>query len=400
MRIAFLAETFLPKWDGVTTALCHLLRHLQDRGHTSLMFAPRGAPSHYAGTSIIGLSSYPFPLYPELMLIPPLVDVQEQLAAFRPDLVHLVNPVSLGLAGMHQARGLGVPIVASYHTDIPGYAARYGFGILREPLWTYLRWLHNGADLNLCPSRYTQRELQARGFERVRVWARGVDAEHFSPRRRSLDWRNRLTAGCPDAPLLLYVGRLAPEKRIEWLRPVLAALPEVRLAIVGDGPSRPALEELFAGTRTVFTGYLQGEDLARAYAAADLFAFPSANETFGNVVLEAMASGLPVVAPRSGGPVDHVRDGHNGFLCAPDDPENFVAIVRRLVQDDALRRALGVWARAYATTQSWATILDALLDEYAALIARHPGLGRRWNLPPNLPAQGLLGSGRNSKLTA
>lgn len=377
MRIAFFTETFLPKLDGVTNTLCYLLEHLANRGHASLMFAHQSAPARYADTSIVGLSGFPFPLYPELKLIPPLVDVEQQLAAFRPDLVHLVNPASLGLAGLRHARNLGVPIVASYHTDVPGYAARYGLGLLRDPLWAYFRWIHNQADLNLSPSHFTKAELEAHGFQRVKVWGRGVDTVRFNPRHHSETWRLRLSGGRPEAPLLLYVGRLAAEKRVEWLRPVLDALPEARLAIVGDGPLHSTLEELFADTPTVFTGYLRGKDLAHAYASADLFVFPSANETFGNVILEAMASGLPVITPRSGGPVEHVVNGKNGFLFEPDDLTDLISLVGWLVSDPVYVRWLGAAACAYAQSQNWEVVLDGLLEEYVTLV-RNRARSNRW----------------------
>jgi glycosyltransferase involved in cell wall biosynthesis len=377
MRIAFFTETFLPKLDGVTNTLCYLLEHIANRKHVSLMFAPQSAPARYAATPIVGLSGFPFPLYPELKLVPPLVDVEQQLAAFRPDLVHLVNPASLGLAGLQHARALGTPVVASYHTDVPGYAVRYGLGLFRDPLWAYFRWIHNQADLNLSPSRFTKAELEAHGFQRVKVWGRGVDTVRFSPYQRSRAWRLRLSGGCPEAPLLLYVGRLASEKRVELLRPVLDVLPGARLAIVGDGPLRTTLQELFADTPTVFTGYLRGEDLAHAYASADLFVFPSANETFGNVVLEAMASGLPVIAPRSGGLVDHVINGKNGFLFEPDDLTDLTNLVGWLISDRFYIRRLGAAARTYAKLQSWQTVLDALLDEYTALVRNH-ARSNRW----------------------
>jgi glycosyltransferase involved in cell wall biosynthesis len=316
-------------------------------------------------------------MYPELRLVPPIIDVERELKAFRPDLVLLINPAVLGVAGLRHARALDVPVVASYQTDIPGYAVRYGLGLFRDPMWAYLRWLHNHADLNLCPSHFTRAELWAHGFKRVRVWSHGVDADRFHPRYRDSAWRQRLSEGHPEAPLLLYVGRLATEKRVDWLRPVLYALPGTRLAIVGDGPIRAELEEQFAGTPTTFTGYLRGDDLARAYASADLFCFPSANETFGNVVLEAMASGLPVIVPRSGGPVDHVRDGVNGFLTRPDDVDGFGATIRRLVTDRAALLQLGKGARAYAEAQSWEVILDEILDELRSLVRHYVPTKRR-----------------------
>jgi glycosyltransferase involved in cell wall biosynthesis len=393
MRIAIFTETFLPKWDGVAKTTCRLLEHLALRGCASLMFAPQGAPSRYADTPIVGLSSFAFPFYPELRLVPPVVHVEQQLADFGPDIVHLINPASLGLVGLRHSRALGVPVVASYQTDLPGYTAHYGLDLLRDPVWAYFRWLHNQADLNLCPSYFTLAELEAQSFERVKVWGRGVNTDRFSPSHRTQPWRQRLTDGHTEAPLLLYVGRLAREKRVAWLHPMMEMLGNARLAIVGDGPMRAELKDRLADTPTVFTGYLEGEDLARAYAAADIFVFPSASETFGNVVLEAMASGLPVIAPRAGGPVDHVRDGENGFLFDPDDLGEMVSLARWLASDLTYTRRLGAAARAHAEAQSWEEIMDELLDDYAALAslgthsssrpaaAKIPGLKTRTTAP-------------------
>ena len=307
--------------------------------------------------------------YPGLRLVPPFVPVQGRLARFQPDVVHVLNPVSLGLGGLLAARQLNRPLVASYHTDLPGFAERWGLGAFKPVMWRYFRWLHNLADLNLCPSRVTQRELWAHGFRRVRVWGRGVDTRLFSPERRDADWRRRLSGGEPGARLLLYVGRLSPEKRVDWLRPLLDVVPELCLAIVGDGPARPALERRFAGTHTMFTGYLTGLDLARAYASADIFAFPAANETLGNVVLEAMASGLPVIAARSGGLLDHVVDGENGLLFSPDDRVDLILAAARLAGDRALARQLGGAGRAHAEACTWETCLDGLLARYQATIS-------------------------------
>jgi glycosyltransferase involved in cell wall biosynthesis len=368
MRIALFTETFLPKIDGIVNTLCHLLDHLARRGHNSLLFAPKGGPSKYANTPVIGLTGFPFPLYPELKLVPPYVDVNTQLAAFRPDLIHLVNPVSLGLVGLNQAQMMNIPVVASYHTDIPGFATRWGLGILNDSLWGYFRWLHNQADLNLCPSRVTQMELKSQGFQRTKVWSRGVDTTLFSPSRRTINWRLRLTRGQAGKTLLLYVGRLSLEKRVDWLHSVISAFPYIRLAIVGDGPARPDLERLFANTPTVFTGYLRDDDLANAYAAADVFVFPAANETLGNVVLEAMASGLPVVAPHSGGVLDHVVAGETGLLFEPESQDSLVATVGELIANQDYARQLGEAGRARVENRSWSVVLDRLLDEYASII--------------------------------
>jgi phosphatidylinositol alpha 1,6-mannosyltransferase len=368
MRIAIFTETFLPKVDGIVNTLCHLLEHLVVRGHQALVFAPEGGPSTYAHSRVIGLPAIPFPIYPELHFVSPTIDIKDELSAFQPDLIHTLNPVSLGLAALRYGKTHEVPVVASYHTDVAGFAARWGWAFLADPIWGYFRWLHNQADLNLCPSRITQMELKEHGFRRVKVWGRGVDSHLFNPARRSNKWRTRLTGGAPDAPLLLYVGRVSVEKRIEWIRPVLEAMPEVRFAVVGDGPNRAPLEELFAGTNTVFTGYLSGEELAGAYAAADAFVFPSPNETLGNVVLEAMASGLPVIAPRSGGVLDHVEHGVTGLLVDPEEISEFVGATKLLLSTPAYARKLGQMGRSRVEGRTWAFVLDKLLAEYNALL--------------------------------
>jgi phosphatidylinositol alpha 1,6-mannosyltransferase len=369
MRIGIFAETFLPKIDGITNTLCHLLEHLEARGHQALMFAPNGGPSYYAGAEIIGLPAIPLPLYPELKLVPPILSgVDERLAEFEPDLVHVVNPFLLGVVGIQAGRAVNVPVVASYHTDLPGYTERWGMGFSKELFWTYTRWVHNQADLNLCPSHYTLAELNEQGFERLKVWGRGVDNVQYHPDHRSAEMRARLTNDNSQQPLLLYVGRLAVEKRVEWLHPVITNLENVRLAIVGDGPLRDSLETLFDGTNTVFTGYLSGEDLAAAYASSDIFVFPAANETLGNVVLEAMASGLPVIAPDAGGVTDHVYPGATGILFPSEEQDSFMQAVTQLLCDPVAANQMGTAGRAYAERNSWPFILDGLLKNYQELL--------------------------------
>jgi glycosyltransferase involved in cell wall biosynthesis len=210
----------------------------------------------------------------------------------------------------------------------------------------YFRWLHNQATLNLCPSHATLRELQTQGYKQLQVWGRGVDSQRFHPARRTDDWRRRLSGGESERPLLLYVGRLSLEKRVDWLQPLLHAVPAARLAIVGDGPLRPTLEQTFAGLPVCFTGYLTGGDLAAAYAAADVFVFPAHNETFGNVVAEVMASGLPVVAARSGGVEEQIVPGVTGLHAAAGSQADFLDCAASLVRDP-------VWARRWPSTTSW-----------------------------------------------
>jgi len=372
MRIAFISETFLPKIDGITNTLCRLLEHLDQRGHPSVMFAPQGAPSIYAGTPILQPVSIPFPFYPELKIANPFTSLERHLVEFRPDLIHVVNPFSIGVAGTRYARMHDIPLVASYHTDVPGYTTRfYGMPFMTDLIWDYFRWVHNQADLTLCPSHATLQELNQKGFKNLKIWSRGVDMERFAPSKCRPEWRWGMSGGRPESMILLYVGRLAAEKRVEWLLPVIQSLPFAHLVIVGDGPRREELEALFGGTNTTFTGYLQGEDLARAYASADIFVFPSANETFGNVVLEAMASGLPVVAPRSGGVMDSVIDGETGLLFDSDQQNDLVAAVSKIIMDPGMMRKMGSAARRTASKRSWNGILDHLIEDYLQTINQH-----------------------------
>lgn len=367
MRVAIFAETFLPKWDGIANTTCRLLEHLAERGIETLMFAPEGAPERYAATPIIGQPCFPLPFYPELRLAQPRAGLGAELADFAPDVVHLINPALMGIAGLRRARELGVPVVASYHTDIPGYLDKYNLQLFRDFVWGVFRWIHNQAELNLCPSPWIQQQLRDQGFQRVGIWGRGVDCKLFNPSRRSAAWRERLTDGHPDAPLLVYAGRLALEKRIDVLRPVLDEVPGVRLAVLGDGPERANLTAMFAGAPAVFTGKLDGEDLAAAYAAGDIFTFPGENETFGNVVQEAMASGLPCLVAAHSGLRDRVRNGIDGFQFEPGNSAQLATLVRWLLSDRAYRDELATNALTFARTQAWDANLDGLLAQYEGL---------------------------------
>lgn len=369
MQIALITETFLPRIEGITTRLCHTIEHLQRLGDQVLVITPDRGLAEYKGAVIYGVPGVTFPLYPELKLAPPQPAVGRALKAFQPDILHVVNPAILGLAGLHYARVMNIPMLASYHAHLPKYFHYYGFGLLEGLLWRLLRWGHNQAQLNLCTSTVMRKELEARGIERVSVWQRGVDTEMFHPRLASYDMRRRLSQGHPETPLLLYVGRLSVEKEIEQIKPILEAIPQARLALVGDGPYRATLEKRFAGTPTHFVGYLSGESLAAAYASADVFIFPSRTETLGLVLLEAMAAGCPVVAARSGGITDIVTDRVNGYLFDPhDDVRGAVVATRRLLSNRAEKETLCQNARQEAERWSWAAATRQLQDYYRSIV--------------------------------
>ncbi|MEA5412338.1 glycosyltransferase family 1 protein [Synechococcus sp. BA-120 BA3] len=369
MKIAFFTETFLPKVDGIVTRLTKTVQQLVAAGDEVLIFCPEGAPDGYMGARVVGVPAMPLPLYPELKLALPRPAVSEALDRFGPDLVHVVNPAVLGLGGIWLARSRGLPLVASYHTHLPKYLEHYGMGMLEPLLWELLKAAHNQAQLNLCTSTAMVEELAARGIQHTALWQRGVDTDLFRPKLASGAMRERLHGGHDDTGhLLLYIGRLSAEKQIERIRPVLEAMPQARLALVGDGPHRQQLERHFDGTATTFVGYLAGQELASAYASGDAFLFPSSTETLGLVLLEAMAAGCPVVGANRGGIPDIVSDGVNGCLYDPDQPASLTTAVQRLLGDPAARRQLRLAAREEAERWGWAGATAQLQAYYRQVL--------------------------------
>ncbi len=369
MRIALFTETFLPKVDGIVTRLRHTVEHLQRNGNQLLVICPDGGITEYKGAKIYGISGFPLPMYPELTLALPRPAIGEVLEKFNPDIIHVVNPAVLGLAGIIHSKIHNIPLVASYHTHLPQYLQHYGLGMLEGLLWELLKAGHNQAALNLCTSTAMVEELTARGIERVDLWQRGVDTELFHPSLGSEQMRQKLSQNNLEAPLLLYVGRLSAEKEIERIKPILEGIPEARLALVGDGPHREALEKHFVGTHTYFVGYLTGTDLASAFASADAFVFPSRTETLGLVLLEAMAAGCPVVAARSGGIPDIVTDGVNGYLFEPkSDDAGAIAATMRLLEKKEEREIIRQNARQEAERWGWSAATRQLQTYYETVV--------------------------------
>ncbi|MEZ4215291.1 MAG: glycosyltransferase family 1 protein [Myxococcota bacterium] len=368
MRIALFTEVFLPKIDGITNRLRHTIRCLRDEGHEVLVFAPDCPMREYAGARIESLPAIGFPPYPGLRLGLPDPRSAWHLRRFAPHVVHAVGPAFLGVFGLVAARALALPTVASYHTDLVRYAPLHGLGWVEPALWPAIRAVHNTADLNLCPSRFTQRELAEHGVRDVGLWRGGVDVERFAPGRRSLALRMQWTGGRPERPVVLYAGRLSPEKGLDAFRNVLEACPGAQGVLVGDGPSRADLEASLGGLDVVFTGFLRGEALAAAFASADVFFMPSATETLGFVVLEAMASGVPVVAANAGGVPDLVAHGETGWLYEPDRPLDGARCVAELLREDGRRRQFALLARKRALEQDWPSETRRLVETYRRAI--------------------------------
>lgn len=366
-RVAIIAEAFLPKVDGVSKTAFLTLRYLQQTGREVLVFAPDIAPPAIGETPVVALPSLGMPNNPETRMALPSLTVANRLEAFQPDLIHMFSPALLSVSGMLIGRMRHIPVIANYQTDLPGYTERYGLPVFTQPMRDWLRFIHNGCHLTLVPSQTTHHQLKAWGYHRLRDWGRGVNSSRFHPDHRSDAWRARLLNGRdPTALVCIYVGRLATEKQVDLLL-VVAQTPGVALTIIGDGARRAELEGQFAGTGTHFTGYLFGNDLSCAFASADVFTFTGPNETFGQVVQEAMASGLPSVVINQGGVADLVIEGETGYTC-PADPQAFAQAVIKLRDDPAHREQMAFRARQLAAQRPWEAIMARLEDHYQEAI--------------------------------
>ncbi|GIW19240.1 MAG: glycosyl transferase [Tepidiforma sp.] len=360
MRVLLATDSFPPKIDGVSDTAATIARVLGQLGHTARVVAPAPGPACAEGARTARVRSLPAPLYPELRLGWEF-DRVVRIARARWDGAIVLTPGPIGATAALALRR-GTPLLNIYTTDIPRYLRTYGLHRFVGPATWLLRRMAERSVRTLCPTRFVQAELAALGFPRLEVWGRGVDTALFHPGRRSAAVRERLTGGEPGKPLVLYVGRLAKEKRIEQLAEVLDGNPGARLALVGDGPERGRLEALFAGRPAVFTGYLRGVELAEAFASADVFVFPSATDTFGQVVLQAMASGVPPVVVTGSATAELVPAGVCGLHVAPGRPGALAAAVRRLIEDEPMRRSMGLAASEYARRFSWEALVLRLVE--------------------------------------
>ncbi|HEX4400927.1 MAG TPA: glycosyltransferase family 1 protein [Galbitalea sp.] len=367
MRVAVVTESFLPTVNGVTNSVCKVLDHLRLRGHEALVVVPSaGAPLRYAGFRVAQVPAVSYRRFPVGI---PGPQVQKLLDDFAPDVVHVASPFLLGAEAIAASNRMGVPTVAIFQTDIAGYARRNHLGAATAVAWRIMRWVHSGADLTLAPSTSTMDDLARAHIDRVARWGRGVDLQRYHPRNAELKSTSELRGMLsPRGEVVVgYVGRLAPEKQVERMA-ALRGLPGIRFAVVGGGPSLPALRRRFAGMPVDFLGELHGGDLAAAYASFDVFLHTGTEETFGQTIQEAHASGLPVVAPRAGGPIDLVDHGTTGYLYHPGDDLELRATVELLARDPALRARLGAAGRRSVLSRSWTTICDQLMGHYDAVI--------------------------------
>lgn len=376
VRVAIVSECFLPVVNGVTNSVLRVCEHLRAGGHDVVVIAPgTGEPDSHEGIPVVRIPAVELPVVNSMPVGVPSRRILTALRRFRPDVVHLAAPFVVGARGLAAARRLGVPTVAIYQTDVAGFASAYGLGLTARAAWRWTCRLHGLADRTLAPSSWATGALRERGVPRVHQWARGVDTRRFTPSRRSDALRGRLA---PNGERLVgFVGRLAPEKQVERLA-VLGELPGTRLVVVGDGPSADGLRERLPSA--AFLGHRGGDELAQIYASLDVFVHTGQAETFCQAVQEALASGVPVVAPDAGGPRDLVLPDRTGYLVAPrpdggepGDPatdaadRELVGAVAALCEPQR-NREFGLAARQSVLRRTWTAVGDELLAHYGDVL--------------------------------
>lgn len=369
-------EVFLPKIDGVVTRVTRTMEQLAEMGHEVQLFAPGDPPAEYAGFAVNRVRGISFkPVYPEIKVGMPTPSIAREIQEFQPDVIHAVNPVWLAAFGVLSAKRRGIPLVASFHTNVPEYTESLRIGWLRQPAAAWIRTMHNQAAVNLCTSGPMVDKATAQGIRNVELWPKAVDTDGYSPERRSRKMRARLSDGHPEAPLVIYVGRLSAEKSLDRLAPIMRKVrervPNARLAMVGSGPQADDLKKLMDPAFTTFTGYLSGADLQSAFASGDVFAFPSVTETLGLVALESFASGVPVVGARAGGIPFVIDEAKTGYLVEPEDYDAWAERIALLLDDDALRTEMGHTARSEALHHDWRAATESLVGYYQRAIDEH-----------------------------
>lgn len=375
MRIALFTDTFEPEVNGVARTLTRLYRALKQRGIEPLVVAPeypRPQPDDRPfDHSVERNLSFPFFPYPEVRLaVPRPFYLKKKLDAFQPTLCHIATPVNLGLYGKSYCQARRIPMVASYHTHFDRYVNYYNLSWILPILNEYLKWFHTPMKRIYVPSQETMSHLKALGYEQLELFSRGVDTTQFKPLDKEKRARLRQMLDLPEnTTVYLYVGRLAVEKDLDILKEAILNIPDGSLKamtflLVGDGPLRPGLEQALQGKPVRFLGFRQGEELAQLYAIADWFVFPSSTETFGNVVLEAFASGTPVIGVNAGGVKELIQPDENGLLLPPRDVQALTEALLHLSRPTDQWHALRLGARRSALRRSWDSIFDQLIASY------------------------------------
>lgn len=371
VRLALFSDTYPPQMNGVSRTLERLVAAARERGAAVRVFTTTDPGLQHHDADEVRWNSVPFWAYPQVRLAAPrIAAARAALAEWQPSIVHVATEFGVGFAGRFAAKRLGVPLVTSYHTSFSAYAEFYKLGALAAGGWKYFRWFHGAAARTFTPTDAIRREVMSHGFRNVGVWGRGVDGERFDPSFRADEWRRSLGIES-DAMVVLYVGRIAKEKGLEHALRAMQQLagnaPQIRFVVVGDGPYEAELRAA-APASTIFTGRLSGVPLSTAYASSDVFLFPSVTDTFGNVLLEAMASGLVVVSADAGNTRELVGTDR-GLIVPVEQPTAIATALRSLDHDRALHDTIRSNAQTWARLRTWTQVWNALFAEYQSVIS-------------------------------
>ena len=379
MRIAYFTESLLPHVDGVSLTLARLFDTLERRGIEFQVFSPFVPDASVSWSDRVCRVRYAhFPPYPDYRVSYPWrQNVAGKLDEFGPELIHVASPTPMAVWAQHYTRRHDLPVVASFHTHFVSYFRYYGVPLLEQFGWAALRWFYGRCEMVYPPSMSIIRELAEHGIHNTELWSRGIDLDSFDPQFRDPELRAAVGAD-EETPMLLLVSRLVREKDladlIEMEKLLAARGMSHRLVLVGDGPMRAELQDAMPDAH--FAGHQTGETLARWYASADVFVFPSTTETFGNVVLEALASGLPAVVADRGGPPGLIRPGENGLIAQAKDPADLADNVESLLRDPEARQRMGERAHRLAAARDWETINGELIESYGRVIRNAPVVPR------------------------
>ena len=372
MKIAIFSDTYAPQVNGVARTFQRLESYLIEKKIEHRLFIPETKGEDLFANTVHRFTSIPFFLYPECRIaLPNMLHIRKQLVEFQPDLIHIATPFNIGLSGLYYGKRLNIPMVGTYHTHFDQYLKYYDLEFFAKWTWKYLVWFHQPFLKNFVPSQDTKQELVKRGFSNLHIWSRGVDCLLFQPFYEKEMMKQKFSIDAPH--VLTYVGRLAPEKDLHVLMEVARHLPptirgKIHWLIVGDGPLKDELQKNKPENMT-FAGYLDGENLAEVYAGSSLLVFPSSTETFGNVVLESLASGTPVIGPDSGGVKEIIKDQVTGILCKPGQSSEFIESIIKLLNNEQLLTQMGGEARKFSLNQSWDSIFNQLISDYQATIS-------------------------------
>lgn len=372
MKIALFSDTYLPQINGVTNTLNKLIQYYDTMGIEYKIFIPK-YEMELKSHNIESFYSIKFFMYPEnRVAFPNSFRISSTLSTFQPDIIHIMTEFNMGMAGLNYGKKHGIPTVTNYTTNFPQYADYYKINILKESIWNYLKWFHSQSEITLCPSIITQTLLHSHGIYNTKIFSRGIDYKSFHPLKRSNQLRKKL--GIMSKIAFLYVGRVSAEKDLDILCSSYHEIDKryhenVVLIITGDGPYLEKCKQIFPAN-TIFTGFLKGKELAEIYASCDIFVCPSSTETFGNVVLEAMASGLPVIGADAGGVGEIIWHGVTGLKFRERDAKELAKCMKDLVEDIDFRDHLKENGREFAENRSWENIFDGLNDTYHEILEK------------------------------